>query len=85
MQNHTMKLVVDIAILCECHGHVTQNFSTTNMANSKISFLHHNLKSFPEKLKQTAYFSLNNSFMEYGTTVWDPYQKYNSDKFERVQ
>ena len=22
--------------------------------------------------------------MEYGTTVWDPYQKYNSDKVERV-
>ena len=25
------------------------------------------------------------SFMEYGATVWDPYQKYNSDKVERVQ
>ena len=23
--------------------------------------------------------------MEYGATVWDPYQKYNSDKVERVQ
>ena len=29
--------------------------------------------------------SLIRSFMEYGTTVWDPYQKYNSDKVERVQ
>ena len=38
-----------------------------------------------EKLKQTAYFSLIRSFMEYGTTVWGPYQKYNSDKVERVQ
>ena len=28
----------------------------------------------PEKLKQIAYFSLIRSFMEYGTTVWDPYQ-----------
>ena len=37
------------------------------------------------KLKQTAYFSLICSFMEYGATVWDPYQKYNSDKVERVQ
>ena len=43
----------------------------TNKANS------------PEKLKQTAYFSLTHSFMEYGATVWDPYQKYNSDKVER--
>ena len=34
---------------------------------------------------QTAYFSLIRSFMEYGATVWDPYQKYNSDKIERVQ
>ena len=39
----------------------------------------------PEKLKHTAYFSLIRSFMEYGTTVWDPYQTYNSDKVERVQ
>ena len=23
--------------------------------------------------------------MEYGATVWDPYQKYNSEKTERVQ
>ena len=23
--------------------------------------------------------------MEYGVTVWDPYQKYNSDKFEGVE
>ena len=57
----------------------------TNKANSKLSFLHHNLKGCPEKLKQTAYFSLIPSFMEYGATVCDPYQKYNSDKIERVQ
>ena len=52
----------------------------TNKANSKLSFLRRYLKGCPEKLKQTAYFSLIRSFMEYGTTVWDPYQKYNSDK-----
>ena len=57
----------------------------TNKANPKLSFLRHNLKGCPEKLKQTAYFSLVRSFMEYGATVWDPYQKYNSDKIERVQ
>ena len=49
----------------------------------KLSFLHRNLKRWPEKLRQTAYFSLIRYFMEYGATVWDPYQ--NSDKFERVQ
>ena len=57
----------------------------TNKANSKLSFLRRNLKGCPEKLKQTAHFSLVRSFMEYGTTIWDPYQKYNSDKIERVQ
>ena len=56
----------------------------TNKANSKLSFLRRNLKCCPEKLKKTAYFSLVHSFMEYGATVWDPYQKYNSDKIKRV-
>ena len=34
----------------------------TNKANSKLSFLHRNLKGCPEKLKQTAYLSLIHSF-----------------------
>ena len=57
----------------------------TNKANSKLSFLRRNLKGCPEKLKQTAYFSLIRSFVEYSSTGWDPYQKYNSDKVESVQ
>ena len=57
----------------------------TNKADSKLSFLRRNLKGCPEKLKQTAYFSLIHSFMEYGATVWDQYQKYNSEKVEKVQ
>ena len=57
----------------------------TNKANSKLPFLRRNLNGCPEKLKQKAYFSLIRSSMEYGTTVWDPYQKYNSDKVEKVQ
>ena len=52
----------------------------TNKANPKLSFLRRNLKGCPGKLKQTAYFSLIHSFVEYGATVSDPYQKYNSDK-----
>ena len=38
----------------------------TNKANSKLSFLCRNLMGCPEKLKQTAYFSLICSSMEYG-------------------
>ena len=34
----------------------------TNKANSKLSFLRRKLKGCPEKLKQTAYFSLIRSF-----------------------
>ena len=55
----------------------------TDKANSKLMFLRRKLKGCPEKLKQTAYFSLIRSFMEYGATVWDPYQKYNSEKVQR--
>ena len=57
----------------------------TNKVKSKLSFLRRNLKGCPEKLKQTANFSLIRSFMEYGVTVWDPYQKYNNDTIERMQ
>ena len=35
----------------------------TSNTNSRLSFLHRNLKNCPEKIKQT---------------VWDPYQKYKS-------
>ena len=57
----------------------------TNKTNFKLSFLCRNLMGCPEKLIQTAYFSLNSSLMECGATVWNPYQKYNSDKVERMQ
>ena len=65
----------------EWSKHIT---TMTNKANSKLSFLRRNLKGCPEKLKQTAYFSFISFFMEYCVIDWDPYQKYNSDKVERV-
>ena len=57
----------------------------TSKANYKFSFLRHNLKGCPEKLKETAYFSLVRSFLEYSATVWHSRQKYNSGKLEMVQ
>ena len=57
----------------------------TTKANSKLSFLRRNLKGCPEKLRETAYFVLVRSFLEYSATVWHPHQKYNSDKLEMVQ
>ena len=55
----------------------------TNKANPKLSFLRRNLKGCPEKLKQTAYFSLIRSFMEYGVTFLGPIPKVQ--KVEMVQ
>ena len=46
----------------------------TSKANSKLSFLRRNLKGCPEKLRETAYFSLVRSFLEYSATVWHPRQ-----------
>ena len=56
-----------------------------NKANSKLSFLRRNRKGCPDKFNQTSYVYLIRSFMEYGTTVWEPYKNYNSDKVGRVQ
>ena len=53
--------------------------SITAKANSKLSFLRRNLKGCPEKLRETAYFTLVRSFLEYSATVWHP------DKLEMVQ
>ena len=41
------------------------NAITTISANSKLSFLRRNLKGCPEKLRETAYFALVRSFLEY--------------------
>ena len=67
----TKYLGITLSNNLEWSKHIT---TMTNKTNSKLSFLHRNLKC-PEKLKQTAYFSLISSYMEYGATVWDPYQK----------
>ena len=57
----------------------------TTKANSKLSFLRRNLKGCPEKLRETVYYALVRSFLEYSATVWHPHQKHNSDKLEMVQ
>ena len=50
-------------------------------ADSTLGFLRRNLKACPPKLRETAYFSLVRSSLEYSSAVWDPFrQKYNIDK-----
>ena len=56
----------------------------TSKTNSTLSILRRNLKVCPEKLRETADFSLVRSFLEYVATVWHPHQKYNSKKLEMV-
>ena len=59
--------------------------SAMTWSGQSILILRLNLKGCPEKLRETAYFSLVRSVLEYSATVWHPQQKYKSDKLEMVQ
>ena len=54
-------------------------------ANQKLGFLRRNLRGAPHRSKQTAYFSLVRSGMEYAAPIWDPYQKGDISDLEKVQ
>ena len=62
--------------------HIT---SVVKKANSTLGFLRRNLRSCPVKLKQTAYFSLVRSKLEYASPVWDPFLKCDIARLEQVQ
>ena len=57
----------------------------TSKANSTLGFLRRNLKACPPKLKETAYFSLVRSSLEYSSAVWDPFRQKDIDKLEKIQ
>ena len=44
-----------------------------------------NLKACPPKLRETAYFSLVRSSLEYSSAVWDPFRQKDIDKLEKIQ
>ena len=54
-------------------------------ANSTLGFLRRNLKACPPKLRETAYFSLVRSSLEYSSAVWDPFRQKDIDKLEKIQ
>ena len=54
-------------------------------AQSTLGFLRRNLKHCTENCRKTAYISMVRSVMEYGATIWDPYQKGDIMKLERIQ
>jgi hypothetical protein len=47
----------------------------TKKANTTIGFLRRNLQHCPKECRKNAYISLVRSVLEYGATIWDPYQK----------
>ena len=58
-------------------------YKITSKANSTLGFLRRNLKACPPKLRDTAYFSLVRSSLEYSSAVWDHFRQKNIDKLER--
>jgi hypothetical protein len=62
--------------------HITK---TCNKAGSLLGFLRRNLGSCPPECRRMAYISMIRSVLEYGATVWDPYQQKDIDRLERVQ
>ena len=57
----------------------------TSKANSTLGFLQRNLKACPPKLRETAYFSLVRSSLEYSSAVWDPFRQKDIDEIEKIQ
>ena len=60
-------------------------FKIASKANSTLGFLRRNLKGFPSKLKEIAYFSMVRSLLEYSCPVWDPYRQGDIDKLNKIQ
>ena len=57
----------------------------TSKANSTVGFFRRNLKACPPKLRETAYFSLVRSSLEYCSAVCDPFRQKDIDKLEKNQ
>ena len=56
-----------------------------NRALGHLGFLRRNLKACPPKLRETAYFSLVRSSLEYSSAVWDPFRQKDIAKLETIQ
>ena len=54
-------------------------------ANSTLGFIRRNLRRCPTACKKTAYLALVRPLLEYGAIIWDPYQKQDISKMERIQ
>ena len=59
--------------------------NVSKKASCSLGFLRRNLSHCPFSTRKLAYISLVRSTLEYGCSIWDPYQQYNVDKLERIQ
>ena len=75
----TPYLGVCLSETLEWEAHINK---ITSKANSIMGFLRRNLKACPPKLRETAYFSLVRSSLEYSSAVWDPFRQKDIDKLE---
>ena len=78
----TPYLGVCLSETLEWEAHINK---ITSKANSTLGFLRRNLKACPPKLRETAYFSLVRSSLEYSSAVWDPFRQKDIDKLEKNQ
>ena len=59
--------------------------SVIKKANQKLGFIRRNLRGAPLQTKQTAYFSLVRSGMEYAAPIWDPHQVGDTQALDKIQ
>ena len=78
----TPYLGVCLSETLEWEAHINR---ITSKANSTLGFLRRNLKACPPKLRETAYFSLVRSSLEYSSAVWDPFRRKYIDKLEKIK
>lgn len=80
--NESPYLGVEISSDLKWTKHIT---NITKRAGIKLGFLRRNLGSCTPELRRLAYISLIRSTLDYGATVWDPYQAADKVKLERIQ
>ena len=80
-QHHTLHGVC-LSETLEWEAHINK---ITSKANSTLGFLRRNLNACPTKLRNTAYFSLVRSSLEYSSAVWDSFRQKDIDKLEKIQ
>ena len=59
--------------------------SVTKKANQVLGFVRRNISDCPPKVKAVCYKTLVRPILEYGCTVWDPYNKCDFNNLEKAQ